>query len=65
MQLVRKNLFLCLTLACFVGLVAIFVVDGYTGIYDTIYITYGEQVQKVEPDYWLGQGRLAPPSEQV
>ncbi len=57
----RKNLFLYLTLVCFIALVAIFVVDGYMGIYDTIYITYGEQVQTIEPDYWLEQGSMARP----
>ena len=51
----RKNLFLYLTLACFLGLIAIFIVDGYLGIYDTIYIIAGEQEEKVEPDFWLQQ----------
>jgi len=51
----RRNLFLYLTLACFFGLIAIFIVDGYMGIYDTFYITAGEREQKVEPDFWLGQ----------
>ena len=49
----RKNLFLYLTLVCFFGLIAIFVVDGYMGIYDTTYITAGEREQKVEADTWL------------
>jgi len=48
----RKNLFLYLTLACFFGLIAIFVVDGYLGVYDTVYITSGEQSWKVEADVW-------------
>ncbi len=48
----RKNLFLYLTLACFVGLIAIFVVDGYIGVYDTVYITAGEQEYKIESDAW-------------
>jgi len=52
----RKKLFLYLTLACFFGLIAIFIVDGYMGIYDTIYITAGEQEEKVEPDSWLRLG---------
>ncbi len=52
----RRNLFLYLTLACFFGLIAIFIVDGYMGIYDTIYITAGEREQKIEPDSWLRQG---------
>ncbi len=48
----RRNLFLYLTLACFFGLIAIFIVDGYMGIYDTVYITTGEREQKIEPDVW-------------
>ncbi|MFC1897323.1 hypothetical protein ACFLX8_01945 [Chloroflexota bacterium] len=53
----RRNLFLYLTLACFFGLIAIFIVDGYLGIYDTIYVTAGEQKEKVEPDFWLRNDR--------
>ncbi|MBA7469378.1 hypothetical protein ES705_28209 [subsurface metagenome] len=51
----RKFLYLYLTLACFFGLIAIFIVDGYMGIYDTVYITAGEREEKVEPDSWLRQ----------
>ena len=54
----RKNLFLYLTLVCFFGLVAIFVVDGYMGIYDTTYITTGELEQKMEADTWLESDRF-------
>ncbi len=54
----RRNLFLYLTLACFFGLIAIFVVDGYIGIYDTIYITAGEREEKIEPDFWLRQEKF-------
>ena len=53
----RRNLFLYLTLVCFFGLIAIFIVDGYLGIYDTIYITTGEREQKIEADFWLRQDR--------
>jgi len=49
----RKNIFLFLTLACFVGLLAIFVVDGYMGIYDSVHITAGEQTRTIEADVWL------------
>ncbi len=49
----RRNLFLYLTLACFVGLIAIFIVDGYLGVYDTIYVTAGEREQPIKPDFWL------------
>ncbi len=52
----RRNLFLYLTLACFLGLLAIFVVDGYMGIYDTVHITAGEQSWTVEADVWLRGG---------
>jgi len=55
MAVKHKNIFLYLTLACFVGLIAIFIVDGYLGIYDTIYITAGEREQKIEPDFWVQQ----------
>jgi len=48
----RKNLYLYLALACFFGLIAIFVIDGYMGIYDTIYITAGGQEQRIEADFW-------------
>jgi len=54
----RRNLFLYLTLACFFGLIAIFIVDGYMGIYDTVYITAGEREEKIEPDFWLRQDRV-------
>ncbi len=54
----RRNLFLYLAIACFVGLIAIFIVDGYLGVYDTVYITTGEQEQKIEPDEWLRQDRV-------
>jgi len=54
----RRNLFLYLTLACFFGLIAIFIVDGYMGIYDTIYMTAGEREQKIEPDSWLQQEKF-------
>ena len=48
----RRHLFLYLAIACFLVLLAIFVVDGYMGIYDTIHITAGEHKQMVEPDHW-------------
>ena len=48
----RSRLYLGLALVCFAGILAIFVVDGYLGIYDTIYITVQEREQVIEPDYW-------------
>ena len=48
----RRNLYLYLTLACFFGIIAIFLIDGYMGLYDTIHITAGEREQKIESDVW-------------
>ena len=48
----HKSIFLYLTLACFLGLVAIFVFDGYMGLYDTLSITTGEREQTIETDRW-------------
>lgn len=47
-----RGLFLYLTLACFFGLIAIFIVDGYMGVYDTVYLTTGEREQKIDADTW-------------
>ena len=54
----RRNLYLYLAIACFAGLIAIFIADGYLGIYDTVYITAGEREQTIEPDSWLRQDRF-------
>lgn len=48
----RKRLFLYLAIACFLGLMVIFVVDGYMGVYDTVKATAGEQEQIIDPDQW-------------
>jgi len=46
----QRNRFLYLTLACFFSLIAIFLFDGYMGIYDTLRITAGEFPQVVDFD---------------
>ncbi|MBM4447329.1 MAG: hypothetical protein FJ023_08295 [Chloroflexi bacterium] len=48
----KSNLYLYLALVCFAGILAIFVVDGYLGLYDTLYVTVQEREQVIEPDYW-------------
>jgi hypothetical protein len=45
-----KYLYLGLALACFVGILSIFVVDGYLGVYDTLYISYAEYENRIEFD---------------
>jgi hypothetical protein len=52
----NKNIFLYLALACFLGIVLIFVFDGYIGVYDTIEITTVDYRQEIEPDFWLRDG---------
>ena len=52
-----RRLFLFLAIGCFAGLIAIFVVDGYLGVYDTFHISVGEYPpQTIGADYWLRQG---------
>lgn len=53
MAIKQKNLFLYLALACFAGIIAIFVVDGYMGIYDTLRVTSGERQEVIGPDFWM------------
>jgi len=51
----RRNLLLYLAIACLAGIIAIFIVDGYLGIYDTVYVTTEEFEQEIGPDFWQGQ----------
>jgi hypothetical protein len=64
MRPMRGRLFLYLALACFVALIAIFIADGYMGIYDTTYLTIGERQRTIEADYWL-QEYPAPPGFKI
>ena len=47
----RKMVYTYLTFARFLGSIAIFIVDGYLGIYNTTYATSGEYERKIEPDF--------------
>jgi hypothetical protein len=47
-----KNLYLYLALACFLGIILIFIFDGYMGIHDTLFVTAREYPQKIEADQW-------------
>ncbi|MCD6358534.1 MAG: hypothetical protein J7L90_01055 [Dehalococcoidia bacterium] len=46
------NLWLYLAIACFLGIVAVFFVDGYMGVYDVVEVRVGDVPHKIEPDYW-------------
>ena len=53
MAVKHRNLYLYLTLACFLGIILIFVFDGYMGLYDTLIIKSQEIPEKFEADFWL------------
>ena len=54
MAIKHKSLYLYLTLACFLGIVLIFIFDGYMGVYDSLTIKAGEYPdQKIDADQWL------------
>jgi len=57
MAVKHKILYLYLALACFLGIVLIFIFDGYMGVYDTLTVKSGEEERKIEDatwerDYW-------------
>ena len=52
MAVKHNNLYLYLTLACFLGIILIFIFDGYMGVYDTIVMDNGQYQQRVEADKW-------------
>jgi hypothetical protein len=43
---------LFLALACFIGIILIFLFDGYIGLYDTLTMASGEQTQTIAPEQW-------------
>ena len=58
MAVKHKNLYLYLTLACFLGLILVFIFDGYMGVYDTLTVKSGEyQEQKIDADEWTQRYR--------
>jgi hypothetical protein len=48
----RRNLYLYLTLACFLGIILIFIFDGYMGVYDSLVMDNGQYPQKIDADEW-------------
>jgi hypothetical protein len=52
MAVKHKNLYLYLTLACFLGIILIFIFDGYMGVYDSLVMDNGQYPQTVEADQW-------------
>lgn len=54
----RSIIYLYLALACFLGIIAIFIFGGYMGVYETLNVTVGEQTMTVDPDFWLQRGNF-------
>jgi len=50
MAVKHRNIFLYLTLACFLGIILIFVFDGYMGVYDNLFVTIGEREDEIGRD---------------
>ena len=46
----KRRISLFLGLACFIGILIIFGVNGFLGVYDTIYVTAGEYEQTICPE---------------
>jgi hypothetical protein len=55
----HNNLFLYLALACFVGIILIFVLDGYLGVYDRLVMDNNQYIQTVESDQWTQTERYS------
>jgi len=53
----RNNVFLFLALACFVGIILIFIFDGYIGVYDSLVMDNGQYKQTVAADQWAQQAK--------
>ena len=57
MKAKRNSLYLFLALACFVGIILIFIFDGYIGVYDRLVMDAGGYKQTIESDDWAQQER--------
>jgi len=49
----RGNFYLYLAIACFIGISAIFIIDGYMGVYDDLFVTSGERESRVDAEVWM------------
>jgi hypothetical protein len=54
----NNSLFLFLALACFVGIILIFIFDGYIGVYDRLVMDNLQYKQTVEGDQWAQQEKF-------
>jgi hypothetical protein len=59
MKVKRHNLFLYLALACFLGIILIFIFDGYIGVYDRLVMDNGRYPQTIEYEQWEQSDRFS------
>jgi hypothetical protein len=55
MAVKHNNLYLYLALVCFLGIIIIFIFDGYMGVYDRLIMDNGQYKQTIESDQWAQQ----------
>lgn len=55
-----RMLYLYLALACFLGIVLIFLFDGYLGVYDSVKADNGSYLQEVPVEQWQNPDRFGP-----
>jgi hypothetical protein len=51
-------IYLFLALACFVGIILIFIFDGFIGLYDSLVIDNGQYQQTTAADQWAQQAKF-------
>lgn len=61
MAIKHKNIYLYLALACFLGIILIFVFDGYMGLYDSLSVKGTDFPQEITEDQWQQQDRYGMP----
>lgn len=54
----NKYIYLFLALICFVGIILIFVFDGYMGVYDSVVLDNGQFRQTITADQWQQQEKF-------
>ena len=53
-----NKIYLFLALACFLGIVLIFIFDGYMGVYDSVVMDNGQFPQTITADQWQQQEKF-------
>ena len=51
----HKNIYLWLALACFLGIILVFIFDGFMGLYDSLIMDNNQYKQTINADMWAQQ----------